>query len=110
MRFGLSLMFSPGVEGKDPGTHAVVHVAPPAMAYVRVYFTGRQGEGSWRQRNQNVKQSYNASQLSSWKRPNFEPEYAMCGWVNVTSLRPTDWYLFRFYVLKEFDWTAGTIG
>lgn len=69
VRFGLSLMFSPGVEGKDPGTHAVVHVTPLALAYVGVYSTGRQGEGSWRQRNQNVKQSYNASQLSSWKRP-----------------------------------------
>lgn len=63
------LVGSPDVEGKDPGTHVVVHVAPPALAYVRVYSTGRQGEGSRRQRNQNIKQSCNASQLSSWKRP-----------------------------------------
>lgn len=55
------LVGSPDVEGKDPGTHAVEHVAPPALAYVRVYSTGRQGEGSRRQRNQNIKQSCNAS-------------------------------------------------
>lgn len=37
------------------------------------------------------------------EQANFEPGCGVCGWVSVTSVSPTEWPVFRFCVLTEFD-------